>query len=161
LFEHPDNLNQAISNNGFVHDDPAVAAEPVEREPNQELVEQFVNAARIQGYLVYEELRAAIDQENDLATMEAIEARLTELGIPITREAQSSELVEVTDDFSGVDATLYDPRITDIDLPVSTLMIPCACICARSGACRCSRPSRKSNWRRRWSAATTWSRRCV
>jgi hypothetical protein len=94
----------------------AGAEEAVEREPNLELVERFVETARVQGYLVYEELRSGIDQERDLATMEAIETRLAELGIPITRESQASELVEVTDDFSAVDATLFDPRITDVDL---------------------------------------------
>ena len=116
MSEHPDNLNQVVSNNGFVHDDPAVAGEAVEREPNAELVERFVGIARSQGYLVYDELRSAIDQENDLATMEAVETRLAELGIPITRESQASELVEVTDDFSAIDATLYDPRNVDHDL---------------------------------------------
>ncbi|RIK47135.1 MAG: RNA polymerase sigma factor RpoD [Chloroflexi bacterium] len=117
MSENPENLTQPINSNGFIHSDAAVGADgDVEREPNQELVERFVSVALSQGYLAYEELRAGIDQETDLATMEAIETRLAELGIPVTREAQTGELVEVADEFSAVDATLDDPRIADIDL---------------------------------------------
>jgi RNA polymerase primary sigma factor len=84
-------------------------------EPNTVLVEQVVQFAEQQGFMVWEELRRQVDPENDPATLEAIEARLADLNIPITRDNQSSVLVEADDEPTELD-TFLDTRIGDVDL---------------------------------------------
>ena len=69
-------------------------------EPDNEAVEQIVNAATANGFLLWSDLTARLDPEADLPTLEAIESRLTDLGIPITRDGDSPNngLVEVDDE---------------------------------------------------------------
>jgi len=102
---------------------PAPDADANEAEVNQALVEQVVQAAEVKGFLSWEDLRRQVDPEQDPATLEAIETRLTELGLSVTRENQSDELVEsedtdlveVEEESNGLDLFL-DTRIADIDL---------------------------------------------
>ena len=93
------------------------ASEP-EQEPNLALVNQIVTFAQQQGYMVWEELRRQVDPDRDPATLEAVEARLADLGIAVTREAQATGLnviVEADDEPTELDVFL-DTRVTDIDL---------------------------------------------
>jgi len=72
--------------------------ETVELEPNTALVDEFVKLAVMRGFLTFEELRVRMDTQRDEATVEAIEAKLAELQIPLTRdEGQGSNLVEQDD----------------------------------------------------------------
>jgi RNA polymerase primary sigma factor len=132
------------SADGIVPDD--VMAEIFEPEPDAVLVEEFVKLAVNRGFLTFEELRVRIDPEHDEATVEAIEARLAELQIPLTREGQGAtlveeddgpatfaevedgpvsfvevgngpvSLVEVEDESSELDTGIFDFRVADIDL---------------------------------------------
>jgi RNA polymerase primary sigma factor len=93
----------------------ASATDGIEPEPDGALVAQVVRFAEAQGFMVWEELRRQVDPDNDPATLEAIEARLAELNIPITRDTQTSALVEQDDEPTELD-TFLDTRISDVDL---------------------------------------------
>ncbi len=102
---------------------PDSQSDASEAEVNQALVERVVRAAEASGFLSWEDLRRQVDPERDSATLEAIEARLTDLGISVTRESQNddvvesedTDLVEVEEEANGLDRFL-DTRIADIDL---------------------------------------------
>jgi RNA polymerase primary sigma factor len=94
---------------------PLVASGENEAEPNSELVEQVVSHAQEVGFVVWDDLKRRVDPESDPATLDAIEARLAELNIPVTRDAQSSALVETEDEDTELD-TFLDTRLTDVDL---------------------------------------------
>jgi RNA polymerase primary sigma factor len=86
-----------------------------EPEANAALVAQVVGFAEQQGFMVWEELRRLVDPDIDPATLEAIEARLAELNIPITRDSQTAALVETDDEPNDLD-TFLDTRVGDVDL---------------------------------------------
>jgi RNA polymerase primary sigma factor len=68
-------------------------------EVDQQAVEHFVRMASSNGVLLWSELSAKLDPEADMATLEVIESRLSDLGIPIAREGdgQITDLVEDED----------------------------------------------------------------
>jgi RNA polymerase primary sigma factor len=92
--------------------EPAESGEP---EANAELVERVVLEAQARGYVAWEDLRGQIDPDNDPATLEAIEGRLNELGIALTREGQATKLSEVEYETTNIDA-FQDTLLADIDL---------------------------------------------
>ena len=77
-------------------------------EADAAAVEQFVKTATANGFLLWSELTERLDPEADLPTLEAIESRLNELGIPIAREGQIRQvgLVEDDEDSSAVEVII-------------------------------------------------------
>ncbi len=67
-------------------------------ELDHDAVEKFVTTATANGFLLWSDLTAQLDPEVDLPTLEAIESRLTDLGIPISRDGQVTDLVEADED---------------------------------------------------------------
>ncbi|MBA2452994.1 MAG: RNA polymerase sigma factor RpoD [Chloroflexia bacterium] len=67
-------------------------------EPDQSEVERFVKIASDNGFLLWSDLTAKLDPDVDFSTLEAIESRLTDLGIPITRDDQVTGLAEADED---------------------------------------------------------------
>jgi RNA polymerase primary sigma factor len=118
----PDHLNDATSvngssdQNGDIVPATSVGADGVgEPDVNMALVTEIVDQAREVGFVAWDELRRRVDPDVDPATLEAIESRLAELNIPVTRDAQSAALVETEDEDSELD-TFLDTRLTDVDL---------------------------------------------
>jgi RNA polymerase primary sigma factor len=111
--------------NGQLPDDLSrLTAEP-ELEPNGALVEEIVAQAQLANFLAWDYLASRVDPERDLATLEAIESRLTELSITITRDGQAGELDKLDDDVVELDTlddgpseldSAFDTRLADIDL---------------------------------------------
>ena len=85
-------------------------------EPNLLLVAQVIAHAEQQGFIAWDELRRRVDPEKDLATLEAIEAQLTLLEIPVTRESQVSSLVEAEEDAAEIESSVFESRLSDVDL---------------------------------------------
>ena len=82
---------------------PHIAADLSEgaTEPDAAAVERFVNMATTNGFLLWSELTERLDPETDLPTLEAIESRLSDLGIPIAREGQIRNVGLVEEDEEG------------------------------------------------------------
>jgi RNA polymerase primary sigma factor len=114
---HSDDLiaNGSAGSNGFRPDD-ALDAPAEEAEPNAALVDEVVAIAQAQGFMVWEDLTRRIDPVSDQATLEAVEAKLAELGISITRDSEAQALVEVVDDELDLDSSIFDSRLGDVDL---------------------------------------------
>ena len=122
----PDHLHDPTPNNrangrldGLIPDGPAdfsvIHDTETEAEPNAVLVAQIVAHAQDIGFIAWDDLRKRVDPDTDPATLEAIESRLAELNIPVTRDAQSNALVETDDENAELDIFL-DTRLTDVDL---------------------------------------------
>jgi RNA polymerase primary sigma factor len=111
--------------NGQLPDDLSRLAAESELEPNGALVEEIVAQAQLANFLAWDYLASRVDPERDLATLEAIESRLTELSITITRDGQAGELDKLDDDVVELDTlddgpseldSAFDTRLADIDL---------------------------------------------
>ena len=107
----PNGINDSVSPDSAVSDDAEADA-----EPNAALVTQVIAHAEQQGFISWDELRRMVDPEQDLATLEAIEAQLTLLEIPVTRESQASSLVEAEDDAVEIESDVFESRLSDVDL---------------------------------------------
>jgi RNA polymerase primary sigma factor len=107
----PNGINGSMSPGSTDADDGEAGA-----EPNAALVAQVIVHAEQQGFIAWDELRRMVDPERDLATLEAIEAQLTLLEIPVTRESQVSSLVEAEDDATEIESDVFESRLSDVDL---------------------------------------------
>ena len=101
--------------NGFVSPD-GVSPDEAEAEPNAILVAEVIARAEQQGFIAWDELRRMVNPETDIVTLEAIEAQLTLLEIPVTRESQASSLVEAEDDAVEIESDVFESRLSDVDL---------------------------------------------
>jgi RNA polymerase primary sigma factor len=116
--DYADDRFPTNSNGSFPDDADLTGAgsAEIEAEPNAALVAQVVEVAVAQGFITWDDLRSRVDQEKDEATLEAIESRLAELEIPVTRDSQTSSLVEADDDEIDTDIDIFDGRLSDVDL---------------------------------------------
>ena len=94
----------------------SVSPEAVDAEPNAELVKQVIALAEQQGFIAWDELRRLVNPDTDLVTLEAVEAQLAQLEIPITRESQASSLVEAEEDSVVAESDVFASRLSDVDL---------------------------------------------
>lgn len=77
---------------------PGVGIDEDAVDVDQEAVERYVQRATANGFLLWTDLTEQLDPEADLPTLEAIESRLSDLGIPIARDGQSRQLGLVEDE---------------------------------------------------------------
>ena len=126
-------ISMLPNGNGRLPDDFANLAAEADLEPNVALVDEIVAQARIANYLDWNYLASRVDPERDLATLEAIETRLTELSITITRDGQAGELdklddeiveLDTLDDGPGALDSAFDTRLADVDLSTVSLDDP-------------------------------------
>jgi len=102
---------------------PAQDALSDDTEVRAEVVERVLAMATSAGSISWDDLSKEVDPDVDPATVDAIEVRLAEIGIAITRdsppssgtESGDSDLVEVEEEPSSLDA-LFETRLADIDL---------------------------------------------
>lgn len=83
---------------------PADMQNGVTVQADADVVEQLVGLARSNGVVSWNELTSHLDPDLDAATLEAVESRLTELGVPISRDEDEEvlDLDEVETETSAV-----------------------------------------------------------
>lgn len=102
---------------------PAQDALSDDTEVRAEVVERVLAMATSAGSISWDDLSKEVDPDVDPVTVDAIEVRLAEIGIAITRDSPpssgtengDSDLVEVEEEPSSLDA-LFETRLADIDL---------------------------------------------
>jgi RNA polymerase primary sigma factor len=113
--DQPSDRFPISDNNHHSPEDLAETVDYTDMEPDAVLVAKAVGIAEQQGFMVWDELRRMVDPDRDPVTLEAVEARLAELNIPVTGDNQSSAMVEADDEPTELD-TFLDTRIVDVDL---------------------------------------------
>ena len=99
------------ANGRVVDEDPVAARAEIDVEANLALVEEIVQDAQRDGFLTRDYLHARVDVDIDTATLTAIESRLLELGITVTRGGQAGELEKLDDDEPAALAPLDDEPV--------------------------------------------------
>ncbi|HUG16766.1 MAG TPA: RNA polymerase sigma factor RpoD [Thermomicrobiales bacterium] len=113
--DHPTDRFPIVDNGHPPDDELAASIDYMDAEPDAVLVASVVGIAEQQGFVVWDDLRRMVDPDRDPVTLEAIESRLAELNIPVTRDGQPSALVEAEDEPTDLD-TFLDTRVVDVDL---------------------------------------------
>ena len=122
----PDNTDN-LSNRDDRKADPGPIADPPPGafEVDESLVNQLVRRAEANGALNWDDVRQLVDVDKDRATHDAVEARLTELGISIGGDSHvadeidspSADAEDADEDEGESRLDLFvDRRIADIDL---------------------------------------------